>query len=69
MVKETRISVPNEDVEWISTRLAKAGLTVLDTGERVTTEDGVGAETVLAVSSFEEATEVKDPIEGSLLRP
>lgn len=69
MVEETRISVPSEDVAWISKRLARAGLTVLDTGQRVTTEDGVDAEAVLSVASFEEDAQGEATKRSSLLRP
>jgi hypothetical protein len=40
MRQETRIDVPSEDADWVREELAEAGLTVLDTGERVTTEEG-----------------------------
>jgi hypothetical protein len=40
MPQETRIDVPSDDVEWLSDRLAEAGLAVMDTGERVVTDHG-----------------------------
>lgn len=69
MAKETRISVRSEDVAWIAKRLARAGLTVLDTGKRVTTDRGVDAEAVLTVASFDGADQTEAPIEEPLLRP
>lgn len=68
MTRETRISVPREDAEWIARSLAEAGMTVLDTGERVTTEAGVNAEAVLCVASFEQQGEHEASMTESLLR-
>lgn len=53
MSEQTRITIPKGSLGWFTQALAEAGLTVLDTGERVTTEDGVGAEAVLHVVRFE----------------
>lgn len=51
MRRETRIDVPSEDAEWLTEALAEAGLTVLDTGERVITDDG--DQTVLCVADLD----------------
>ncbi len=52
MPRETMVTVPSEDVEFVSDALAEAGLAVLDTGRRVTTEAGPGAETVLCIAEL-----------------
>ena len=46
---ETKISVPTKDLKKLQSILASAGCIILDTGERTTTEDGVGAEACLNV--------------------
>lgn len=52
MSRETTLTVPSEDASFISDALADAGLAVLDTGRRVTTEDGPEAEAVLCVAEL-----------------
>lgn len=47
MAFETSVSVPTRHAHELMARLARAGFLVLDTGERVSTEDGVGAEAQL----------------------
>lgn len=68
MTRETHITVPQDDVRWIARRLSDAGLTVLDTGDRVTTDDGVDAEAVLCVASFEKKDAQEASLQGSRLR-
>jgi len=50
--RETTITVPSEDASFVSDALADAGLAVLDTGRRITTEDGPDAEAVLHVAEL-----------------
>lgn len=47
MAFETTVTVPTRHVHELMTRLARSGFLVLDTGDRVSTEDGVGAEAQL----------------------
>ena len=44
MAFETTLTVPTRDLPQFMTRLGKAGFLVLDTGDRVSTEDGEDAE-------------------------
>lgn len=44
MAFETTMTVPTHDLREIMRRLAKAGFTVFDTGDRVSTEAGEDAE-------------------------
>lgn len=53
MTRETNISVPTRDLPWITEALATAGLTVLDTGKRITTDEDLDAEAVLCVANFQ----------------
>lgn len=53
MSEQARITIPTGSLAWFSDAMTDAGLSVLDTGERVTTEDGVGAEAVIHVARFE----------------
>lgn len=53
MTRETNISVPTRDLPWITEALATAGLTVLDTGQRITTDEDLDAEAVLCVANFQ----------------
>lgn len=50
MPRETTITVPTDDLDFISDALAEAGLAVLDTGRRVTTDDGLEAEAILCIA-------------------
>lgn len=52
MPRETTITVPTEDASFVSDALAEAGLAVLDTGRRITTDEGPEAETVLCVAEL-----------------
>ena len=52
MTWETRISVPVGQMANLTEALTRAGVTVLDTGERVTTEEDVAAEAVLCVADL-----------------
>lgn len=47
MAFETTVTVPTIHARELMARLAQVGFLVLDTGERATTEDGVGAEAQL----------------------
>lgn len=47
MAFETTVTVPTAHARELMQRLARAGFLVLDTGDRVSTEDGVGAEAQL----------------------
>ena len=47
MAFETTVTVPTTHARELMTRLARAGFLVLDTGERVSTEDGLAAEAQL----------------------
>ena len=47
---ETTLTVPLRHLPLLLPRLARAGLTVLDTGERMTTDDGIDAEATLVVA-------------------
>jgi hypothetical protein len=69
MARETRITVACDDVDWLAERLAGAGLTVLDTGERVTTDEGVDAEAVLQVAALGGASTQGSSKQGTRLRP
>jgi len=66
MTRETTITVPTEDAEFVSDALAEAGLAVLDTGRRITTDDGPEAETVLTVADIApeegQATRASTPV-------
>ncbi len=53
MSEQTRITIPTGSLPWFTEAMTDAGLSVLDTGERVTTEDGVGAEAVIHLARFE----------------
>ena len=43
----TTVNVPTRHVRDLMALLGRAGITVLDTGERVTTDDGLDAEATL----------------------
>lgn len=58
MPEQTCINVPVGHVAWITEALTRAGITVLDTGERVTTEDDLAGEAVLCVARLAETAEV-----------
>jgi hypothetical protein len=47
---ETTLTVPTRHLPLLLPRLARAGLTVLDTGERMTTDDGLDAEATLVIA-------------------
>jgi hypothetical protein len=47
---ETILTVPTRHLPLLLPRLARAGLTVLDTGERMTTDDGLDAEATLFIA-------------------
>lgn len=55
---QTTLTVPTRHLSYLIPRLARAGLTVLDTGERLTTDDGLEAEAMIVVSDV--ATVVLD---------
>ncbi len=65
---ETRITVQQEEANWLIEELTQAGLTVMDTGERVTTDEGIDAEAVLHVASFQHE-EQEASKQSRLLRP
>jgi hypothetical protein len=44
---ETTLTVPTRHVHEIMTRLSKAGFTLLDTGDRISNDDGLDAEATL----------------------
>lgn len=44
MAFETTITLPTQDLKELMRRLAHAGFLVLDTGDRVSTDDGTDAE-------------------------
>lgn len=44
---ETTLSVPTRHLPELTTRLAKAGFTILDTGERIATDAGHDAEATI----------------------
>jgi len=50
MAFETTLTVPTPQVRELMTRLARAGFLVLDTGERMTTDDGFEAEATLRLA-------------------
>jgi hypothetical protein len=60
MPRETTITVPSEDASFIADHLADAGLAVLDTGRRITTEEGPEAETVLCVAELGAAEDAEE---------
>lgn len=43
----TTLTVPSRHVKELMARLSRAGFTLLDTGERVTTDEGMDAEATL----------------------
>ena len=47
---ETTLTVPTRHLPTLLERLSRAGLTVLDTGARTTTDEGVDAEATVLVS-------------------
>lgn len=47
MAFETTLNVPTPQLTELMRRLARAGFTVLDTGERITTEEGDNAEATI----------------------
>lgn len=51
---ETQISLPTRDLQQLTTLLRKAGWAILDSGDRTTTEDGVGAEATVHLAFFGE---------------
>jgi len=51
---ETTLTVPTRHVRELMARLSSAGFTVLDTGERVLTDEGADAEATLRLAHFEE---------------
>ena len=53
---ETQISLPTRDLQQLTTLLRKAGWAILDSGDRTTPEDGVGAEATVHVAFFGEPT-------------
>lgn len=69
MPEETTISVPSEDVDWFTDRLTEAGLAVLDTGRRVTTEEGPEAEAVLCVAELPSVGEAQGTTATTRVRP
>jgi hypothetical protein len=67
MPEEACITVPVDAKQWLTGALTDAGLTVLDTGERVTTEAGVAAEAVLCVARLQGSPAAEEPIsEGTM---
>jgi hypothetical protein len=50
MAFETTLTVPTPHVRELMARLARAGFLVLDTGERMTTDDGFEAEATLRLA-------------------
>ena len=50
MAFETTITLPTHHLPLLLPRLARAGLTVLDTGERMTTDEGLDAEATLVIA-------------------
>jgi hypothetical protein len=44
MAFETTLTVPTRDLAQLTVRLAKAGFTLMDTGDRIATDDGHDAE-------------------------
>lgn len=47
MAFETTLTVPTRDLVELTRRLSKAGFTVLDTGDRISTDHGPDAEATL----------------------
>lgn len=54
---ETRVTVRARDADVVVAGLRHAGLRVEDTGERITTEDGLDGEIVLALAVPAEVVE------------
>lgn len=65
---EAQITVPRDKRAWVIEELTSAGLTVLDTGERVTTDEGVDHEAILHIATYQKA-EQEASNHGRLLRP
>lgn len=57
---ETTLNVPTQHLRELSTRLSKAGFTVLDTGLRVGTEEGPDAEATVRLVHLP-LVEIVDP--------
>lgn len=52
---ETTLTVPTRDLRQFMNRLARAGFTVLDTGERISTDHGPDAEATVRLLHLSEA--------------
>jgi hypothetical protein len=50
MAFETTLTVPTAHVHELMGRLSRAGFLVLDTGERIATDDGLEAEALLRLA-------------------
>lgn len=61
---QTRISVPVDDVEPLMEALADSGLVVLDSGERVTTEDALEGEARLELLDLPDGEEVAERVQA-----
>lgn len=57
---QTRITAPVSDVEPLMEALADAGFMVLDSGERVTTEDALEGEATLELLDLPDGAEVPE---------
>ena len=55
MTKTYRVCIATEDIDDFTETCLKAGWAVLDTGERVSCDEGEDAEAVLVVSVFQTA--------------
>ncbi len=68
MCPEAKITVPRDKRAWVIKQLTGAGLTVLDTGERITTDEGVDHEAVLHIATYQDV-EHEASNHRRLLRP
>jgi len=54
----TRMTLPARDVSALTALLTQAGFTVLDQGERITTDEGPDHEAALHVARFDIGAEI-----------
>lgn len=65
---ETTLTVPTRHVRELMNRLSKAGFTLLDTGDRVTNDEGVDAEATIRLMHVAFAdVNIEAPIELGII--
>lgn len=69
MQRETTITVPTADAQFVQDALARAGLAVLDTGRRIGTDEGPKAEAVLCVAELDPDAEGQATRAATHVRP